>query len=117
MTRAEIEHECLELPEAERAALAETLLRSLRDRERLDEIRQQLGAAEDREMEALRQKLDTELASWFVEPSVEMTDGAWDELLGRARTQNRLDEPFAESVPVEWVGRTPRDLLAALKAS
>ena len=117
MTRAEIEHQCLELPEAERAALAETLLGSLNNSPRLQEIRQRLERAEDAEMAALRQRLDAEMERWFEGPSVEATDEVWEEILSRARSEERLDEPFGEGVPAEWVGRTPRELRDALKDS
>jgi hemerythrin-like domain-containing protein len=114
MTRAEIEHESLGLPEAERAALVETLVTSLQDSERLAGIRARLDRIEAAEMEALRRKLDAEMDSWFEGPSVEVTDEVWEEILVEARSEERLDEPFGEGVPEEWVGRTPRELRESL---
>ncbi len=109
MNREEIQTQCLELPEAERAALAQRLADSLGDARRIQALRDHLEALEKAKMEALRQKLGAEMATWFKGPSVEMTPEAWKAFMEEARDGDRLDEPYGEGVPVEWTGRTRRE--------
>jgi len=77
VNREEIQTQCLELPEAERAALAQRLADSLGDARRIQALRDHLEALEKAKMEALRQKLGAEMATCFKGPSVEMPPEAW----------------------------------------
>lgn len=115
MTREEIRTQCLRLPEAERAALAEQLVDSLHETERLEAIRDHIDDLEASRLEARREKLEAEMASWFEGESVEMTDERWEELMHRARTEDRSDKPYGVGVPAEWTGKTPREHQEALK--
>lgn len=115
MTWAEIQSQCLALPEAERTALIESLTDSVQEPERLRALREHLDALEAERMEALRQRLDAEMASWFEGEAVEMTDERWEALMEKARTEDRSDEPYGVEVPAEWTGRTPREHREALK--
>ncbi len=115
MTREEIQAQCLELPEAERAALAQQLADSLKDPESLEALRARLDAREAAEMRVLGQKLEAQMESWFEGEgeSVEVTDEWWEKLLTREPTEEELDRPLGLSVPPEWTGRTLRELRAA----
>ena len=104
MTRAEIQAQCLELPESDRAALAETLAESLDDASRIETLRSHLEKLEAAKMETLRQKLDAEMESW-------------DALMKEAREGDRSDEPYGRAVPAEAQGLTRREYRESLKRS
>lgn len=117
MTRAEIQAQCLDLPEPDRAALAETLAESLDDASRIETLRSRLEKLEAAKMEILRQKLDAEMESWFEGESVEMTDETWDALMKEARERDRSDEVYGRAVPAEAQGLTRREYRESLKSS
>lgn len=117
MNQEEIQAQCLELPEAERAGLVEKLAGSLRDPERLHALREILDSLEKQQLEATRRRLQTEMKTWFEGEPVEMTDERWDSLMKEARKQDRLDEPYGAGVPAEWTGKTRREHHELLKRS
>lgn len=53
--------------------------------------------------------------SLFEGEPVELTDEYWEELMKKAFSDERLDEPFGLGVPPEWTGRTRRELREFLR--
>lgn len=110
MTRTEIKAKALSLPEEDRAALAGQLVASIEDPRRLEPVADQVNDAYQARLDAWGARLAAEMESWFDGEARELTPEVWEEILTKARTEENLDEPFGDSVPKEWTGRTRREL-------
>lgn len=79
MTRAQIEKEQLEMAERERAALVFKLVGSLSERNQAV-IRRQMDSLGSEELEALGDRLERQMLSWFEGPKTELSDELWQEI-------------------------------------
>ena len=105
MTRAQIEKELLEMPEGERAAVVAKVVSTLSEGHHAL-IRRQMANLGSEEPDALGDRLEAQMLSWFEGSRTELTDEVWDEI--RNADPKDLD-PDSWAIPPGWKPRSPHD--------